>query len=84
MDVSLLKRRPYTRGMQTQKEIKEFFEISTLIPIKTQRIREFFSWSQTSIFVLRIWAQQRAHPPPSPSQSLIPRYKLPVGQAPGS
>ena len=42
MDVSLLKRRPYTRGMQTLEEIKEFFEISTLISIKTQRIKEFF------------------------------------------
>ena len=71
MDVSLLKRRPNTRGMQTQKEIKEFFEISTLIPIKTQRIREFFSWSQTSIFVLRIRGSAKGSPSLFPSKPLI-------------
>ena len=66
-------------------DIEALLEISTLIPIILPTIKEFFPGLKHSyVFVLRIWAQLWAPPLPSPSNSLIPQYKLPVGQAPGS
>ena len=60
-------------------EIESFFEKN-----KSYWLYLSLPWSQTYIFLLRIWAQLWAPPLPSPSPLPFPQYKLPVGQAPGS